>query len=146
MFIRIGVLIAVSVFAQEPGTKLHKVSQPTPAQQPHRIRVDENVQKARLVRVASAVYPPALGKRMDGTVVLHVMVGQNGSVKSARPVSGPENLKESAADAVLRWQYKPTLVNGVAVEVDTTVSVVFPPLAKQEPWEIEIADAAHKPL
>ena len=127
----VGMLIVVSVFAQDPGTKPDKVSQPTPAQQPHRIRVDEDVQKAKLVRVVSAVYPPLLGKRMDGTVVLHVIVGKNGSVKSARPVSGLPNLRGSAVNAVLQWQYKPTLVNGLAVEVDTSVSVVFPPLAKQ---------------
>ena len=129
----IGMLIAVSVFAQDPGTKPDKLSQPTPSQQPHRIRVDEDVQKAKLVRLVPADYPPALGKRMDGTVVLHVIVGKNGSVKSARPVSGLPNLRDSAVNAVLQWQYKPTLVNGMAVEVDTMVSVVFPPLAKQEP-------------
>ena len=127
----VGMLIAVSVFAQDSGTKPDKVSQPTPAQQPHRIRVDEDVQKAKLVRVVSPVYPPFLGKRMDGTVVLHVIVGRNGSVKSARPVSGLPNLRGSAVNAVLQWQYKPTLVNGLAVEVDTSVSVVFPPIAKQ---------------
>jgi len=127
----VGMLIVVSVFAQDPGTKPDKVSQPTPAQQPRRIRVDEDVQKAKLVRVVSPVYPPLLGKRMDGTVVLHVIVGKNGSVKSARPVSGLPNLRDSAVNAVLQWQYKPTLVNGLAVEVDTSISVVFPPLAKQ---------------
>ena len=124
----VGMLIVVSVFAQDPGTKPDKVSQPTPAQQPHRIRVDEDVQKAKVVRVVSPVYPPLLGKRMDGTVVLHVIVGKNGSVKSARPVSGLPNLRDSAVNAVLQWQYKPTLVNGLAVEVDTSVSVVFLPL------------------
>jgi TonB family protein len=129
----VGMLIAVSVFAQDPGRKPDNVSQPTSAQHPHRIRVDEDVQKAKLVRVVSPVYPPVLGKRMDGIVVLHVIVGKNGSVKSARPVSGLPSLRDSAVNAVLRWQYKPTLVNGVAVEVDTTVSVVFPPPAKQEP-------------
>jgi hypothetical protein len=40
------------------------------------------------------------------------------------------NLRDSAVNAVLQWQYKPTLVNGVAVEVDTTVSLVFPPLVE----------------
>lgn len=130
----VGMLIAVSVFAQDPATKPNdRLSQSVPAQQSHRIRVDEDVQKAKLVRVISPLYPPVLGKRMDGTVVLRVIVRKNGSVKSARPVSGLPNLRDAAVNAVLQWQYKPTLVNGVAVEVDTMVSVVFPPLAKQEP-------------
>jgi TonB family protein len=129
----IGILIAASVFAQNPGKKPEKVSQATRAQQPHGIRVNEDVQKAKLVRVVSPLYPPLLGKRMDGTVVLHVIIGKNGSVKSARPVSGPPYLRDSALKALLQWQYKPTLVNGVAVEVDTTVSILFFPPAKPEP-------------
>jgi bla regulator protein blaR1 len=128
-----GTLIPVSVFAQDQGTKPDKVPQATPAQQASRILVDEDVQKGKLVRVVSPVYPPVLGKRMDGTVVLRVIIGKNGSVKSARLVSGLPNLRDSAVNAVLQWQYRPTFVNGVAVEVDTTVSVVFPPPAKQGP-------------
>lgn len=129
----VGMLIAMSVFAQDLGTKPGKVSHATTTQQPHRIRVDEDVQKAKLVRVVSPVYPPFLGKRTDGTVVLHVIIGKNGCVKKARAVSGPPNLRDSAVNAVHQWQYRPTLVNGMAVEVDTRVSVVFPPPAKQEP-------------
>jgi TonB family protein len=125
-------LIVVSVFAQDPVTKPDKVSQPTPAEQPYRVRVDEDVQKARLVHTVSPLYPPLTGKRMDGTVVLHVVIGKNGAVKSAKYVSGLPNLVNSAINAVLQWRYKPTFVNGVAVEVDSTVSVVFPPLGKQE--------------
>jgi len=127
-----GMLIAVTVSAQDSGRKPDKVSQATPVQKPHRIRVKEDVQKAKLVHMVYPVYPPFNYKRMDGTVVLHVIIAENGSVKSARPVSGLPNLRDSAVNAVLQWQYEPTLVNGVAVEVDTTVSVVFPPPAKQQ--------------
>jgi periplasmic protein TonB len=136
----IGLLIAVSLFAQVPSTKPDNTSQAAPttqSQQPHRIRVKEDVQKAKLVHTVSPMYPPLLGKRVDGTVVLHVVIGKNGAVHSARYVSGPANLMNSAVKAVLQWRYKPTMVNGVAVEVDTTVSVVFPsPFpspVKQEP-------------
>ena len=79
------------------------------------------------------MYPRASAKRMDGTVVLRVIIGQNGAVRSARYVSGPENLTKSAKDAVMQWRYKPTLMDGVPVEVDTTVSVVFAPFEKVEP-------------
>ena len=104
----------------------------TQAPQPSRIRVNEEVQKAKLVHIVSAVYPPATGKRMVGTVVFHVVVDKNGAVKSARYVSGPMNLMNSAVDAVLQWRYRSTSLNGVPVEVDTTVSVVFPRPVKQE--------------
>jgi TonB family protein len=113
-----------------------KVSQTAPVAQegqPHRIRVNEDVQKAKLIHRVSPFYPPLTGKRLDGTVVLRVVVGKNGAVSDARYVSGPLSLKDSAVKAALQWQYAPTLVNGVAVEVDTTVSVVFPPPAKTGP-------------
>jgi protein TonB len=124
--------------AKQDPSKLEtgKASQTAPAaqaRQPQRIHVNEDVQKAKLVHLVSPLYPPLIGKRLDGTVVLHVIVGQNGAVNSARYVSGPTNLKDSAVKAVLQWRYKPTLVNGAPVEVDTTVSVVFPPPVKQRP-------------
>jgi protein TonB len=95
------------------------------AQKPHRARVKEEVQKAKLVHMVAPVYPPLIGKRVDGTVVLRVVIGKSGAVKSARYVSGPTNLMKSATDAVLQWRYKPPLMNGVPVEVDTTVTLVF---------------------
>jgi TonB family protein len=124
--------------AKQDPSKLEtgKTSQTAPAaqaRQPHRIRVNEDVQKAKLVHLVSPLYPPFTGKRLDGAVVLHVIVGQNGAVNSARYISGPTNLKDSAVKAVLQWRYNPTLVNGAPVEVDTTVSVVFPPPVKQGP-------------
>jgi protein TonB len=108
--------------------KTSQTARAAQAQQPHRIRVNEDVQKTKLVHLVSPVYPPVNGKRLDGTVVLHVIVGQNGAVNSARYISGPTNLKDSAVKAVLQWRYEPTLVNGAPVEVDTTASVVFPHL------------------
>jgi TonB family protein len=130
----LGMLIAASVFAQDPETKPDKVSQPTHAQQPQIIRVNEDVQKAKLVHSVSPVYPPLFnGTPMNGTVVLRVIIGKNGSVKSARPVSGPQHFRRSAVEAVLQWRYQPTLVSGLAVEVDTTVSVAFDLSAKPEP-------------
>jgi TonB family protein len=121
--------------AKQDPSKLEagKTARAAQARQPHRIRVNEGAQKAKLVHLVSPVYPPVTGKRLDGTVVLHVIVGQNGAVNSARYISGPTNLKDSAVKAVLQWRYQPTLVNEVPVEVDTTVSVVFPPPVKQGP-------------
>jgi hypothetical protein len=94
---------------------------------PHRIHAKEDVEKEKLIHTVSPMYPPLTGKRVDGTVVLHVLIGKDGAVKSAKYVSGPETCGWYAIKAVLQWRYEPTLMNGVPVEVDTTVSVVFPP-------------------
>ena len=134
----LSVLSTPGLMAKQDPSELEagKMSQTAPVaqeRQPHRIRVNEDVQKAKLVHLVPPLYPPFLGKRLDGTVVLHVIVSQNGAVNSARYVSGPPNLKDSLIKAVLQWRYEPTLVNGAPVEVDTTVSVVFPSPVKQEP-------------
>jgi|GEM_PF-5528642 outer membrane biosynthesis protein TonB len=82
-----GMLMVVSVFAQDPSTKPDNASQTAPtaqAQRPHRIRVKENVQKAALVHTVSPLYPLVSEKRVDGTVVLRVVIGKSGAVISAR--------------------------------------------------------------
>src|SRR3954467_7095934 len=104
--VAIEMLIAINAFAQDPGVKLDKASQRAAvANEPQRVCVKEDVQETKLERMVYPVYPPALGKRLDGTVVLHVVVGKSGGVKSARYVSGPPNLKRSAVNAVLQWRY-----------------------------------------
>ncbi len=134
----LSVLCTPGLMAKRDPSKLEagKTSQAASAaqaQKPYRVRVEEDVQKAKLVHMVYPVYPPASNKRLDGTVVLHVVVGKSGDVKSARYVSGPTRLGNSAVNAVLQWRYRPTLVNGMVIEVDTMVSEVFPSPVKQEP-------------
>jgi len=72
------------------------------------------------------IYPQlAKEAHISGTVVLHCVIGKDGAVTQLEYVSGPPLLMKSAMDAVREWVYKPTLLNGEAVEVDTTVTVVF---------------------
>jgi protein TonB len=58
-------------------------------------------------------------------VVLGVIIGTDGSVQSERLISGHPMLAQSAIDAVKQWKYRPYLLNGNAVEVDTQVTVNF---------------------
>jgi periplasmic protein TonB len=99
---------------------------PPPKAAPSRIRVGGNVQAAALVRKVDPVYPPiAKTAHVSGTVVLHAIIGKDGSVQNLEYVSGPGLLMKSALDAIKQWRYKPTMLNGEPVEVDTTISVVF---------------------
>jgi TonB family protein len=58
-------------------------------------------------------------------------VGKDGAVEQAAVVDGPAALHRAAIDAVKQWKFKPWLVNGIPVEVDTTVSVEFSPRNSQ---------------
>jgi len=105
-------------------------SQPTPAQPATpastRILVSVGVSEGLLVKQVPPIYPPlARQARIQGTVVLQAIIDKDGSVKNLQLVSGHPMLVNAAMDAVMQWQYKPYVVDGAAVEVQTTVNVNF---------------------
>ena len=90
------------------------------------IRVGGNVQQANLTHQVAPVYPPdAKRDRVQGTVRLEVSIDTEGHVKGVGVLEGPPELVHSAVDAVSKWTYKPTLLNGQPVEVITTVDVNY---------------------
>lgn len=98
----------------------------SPPEVPQRARFPSELEAAMLVHKVKPVYPAAAKKaHIEGTVVLHAIIAKDGTVQSLDYVSGPNELKDSAIDAVKTWRYKPMLLNDQPVEVDTTISVVF---------------------
>jgi TonB family protein len=94
--------------------------------QPQRIRVGSNVQAGMLLRKVEPVYPPeAKLAGLQGTVRLAIVIGRDGAVMEARLMNGPAVLGQAAIDAVRQWVYKPTLLNGEPITVETTVDVNF---------------------
>lgn len=82
--------------------------------------------EAKLIRRVDPVYPPqARIQRLEGSVVLDATIGQDGSVRSAKIVSGPMLLAEAAAAAVRSWRYNPATLSGNPTEVTTRITVVF---------------------
>jgi TonB family protein len=91
-----------------------------------RIKVGGNVQVAQIMTRVPPIYPDeARQHHIEGRVVLHAVIGVEGGVKDLTVISGPQELAQSALDAVKQWRYKQTLLNGEPVEVDTTVTVDF---------------------
>lgn len=96
------------------------------APKPTPVRVPGNVASAMLIHQVTPVYPAAAKEQhIEGTLLLHAIIGKDGTLQNLTYVSGPPILMSSAMDAVQQWQYKPTLLNGEPVEVDTTISVVY---------------------
>jgi protein TonB len=58
-------------------------------------------------------------------VVLQATISKSGTIENLRVASGPAMLGQAAMDAVREWRYRPYLLNGEPVEVETTVNVVF---------------------
>jgi protein TonB len=79
-----------------------------------------------LIRQVVPVYSAiAKAARIEGTVILQATISKTGTIENLHVVSGPAMLTQSAMDAVAQWRYRPYLLNGQPVEVETTVNVVF---------------------
>ena len=99
---------------------------PPSAATPDRIKVGGEVQSASLVKQITPEYPGiAKSAHVSGTVTLRAIISKDGSIEKLEYVSGPPLLMASAIRAVREWRYRPTMLNGQPVEVDTTVQVVF---------------------
>ena len=79
-----------------------------------------------LINKVQPKYPQeAREKRISGTVRLHAIIARDGSIAQMEIISGDPLLVKSSLDAVRQWKYRPTLLNGEPVEVDTTIDVVY---------------------
>jgi TonB family protein len=92
----------------------------------HVIDVGGKVQAAKLIRQVQPMYP-ALARqiRVQGVVTLEAIIGTDGTIQQLRALSGHPMLIPSAVQAVQQWLYSPTVLNGKAVEVKTTIEVRF---------------------
>ncbi|WP_420238669.1 TonB family protein [Telmatobacter bradus] len=79
-----------------------------------------------LVSKFAPVYPAEAKKAgIQGTVTLHAVIDKDGHVKDLQAVSGPAELQQPALDAVRQWVYRPYLLDGKPVEVQTRINVIY---------------------
>jgi protein TonB len=91
-----------------------------------RITVGGNVQANNLLNRVHPVYPPdAKAAKIQGKVTLTVSISKEGKVENIQVASGDPILAAAAVEAVGKWEYKPTLLNGDPVAVSTQVDVNF---------------------
>jgi protein TonB len=96
-------------------------------EQPHGpIAISKGVAEGMVVLKITPHYPPiAVASRTQGTVVLQAVISKTGTIENLRVVSGSPMLQQAALDAVSQWRYRPYLLNGQPVDVETTINVVF---------------------
>src|SRR5215469_5177296 len=93
---------------------------------PQRVRVSSGVSQGLLIRKVPPAYPPlARQARIQGTVILQAQISKTGDIENLTLISGHPMLAPAAIEAVKQWKYKPYLLNGEPVEVDTQVQVNF---------------------
>lgn len=103
----------------KPPVETHKPpSAPVP--------VGGDVQMAKLLRKVIPEYPAmAKAARISGIVRLIGIIGKDGAIRNLQLVSGHPMLARAALEAVQQWLYKPTLLNGMPVEVIAPIEVNF---------------------
>ena len=90
------------------------------------IQVPANSAPTFLVRKVAPVYPPlARQARIQGTVVLSIVISKDGEVRDRKLVSGHPMLAPAAIEAVKQWRYRPYISDDKPVEVETVVRVGF---------------------
>src|SRR5579864_4088607 len=93
---------------------------------PQRVRISQGVTKGLLVHRVEPTYPTlAKAARVQGEVILTAVISTNGEIENLQLVSGHPMLVPAALAAVKQWRYKPYLLNGQPVEVETTITVIF---------------------
>jgi periplasmic protein TonB len=102
---------------------LAKTPEPTPVK---RVRVPSRVADANLIHDVPPQYPPEAGRaRIEGTVVLMAVIGKDGTVQDVRVESGLPILAQAAIEAVKQWRYRPYMIDGEPVEVDSRITINF---------------------
>ena len=90
------------------------------------VRISGGVMAGNLLTQVNPTYPDAARKaKIQGAVVLHAIIGKDGTIENLQVVSGPKELQGAALDAVRQWTYKPYRLNGEITEVETTITVNF---------------------
>jgi TonB family protein len=99
-------------------------SAPTPVLQ--MLNISQGVSQGLLVKKTQPIYPAnALRMHVEGTVELMATVSKNGNIAAVKILSGDPQLARAAVDAVKQWKYKPYLLNGDPVEIQTQVTMNF---------------------
>src|SRR3982751_2019116 len=134
----IGVLILIPLIYTDalPSAQLKSmlVAPPPPPPPPLRLAakppsvlpVGGQDAEANLIKKVQPIYPPlAKSARVSGTVEFSATISKEGSIENLQLVRGHPLLVNAAKEAVLQWKYKPTMLNGQAVEVITRIIVNF---------------------
>jgi len=123
--LKLAVLIGlIIVIAARPLVAQEQSGQST--NKPMRIRVGSGIALARIETEPLPQYPqPAIDNQIEGTVVLHLVIGDDGAVKQEEATSGPVELRESALNSVKQWHFGKTFLNQQPLEVDKTIALVY---------------------
>jgi TonB family protein len=90
------------------------------------LNISQGVSQGLVIKKVSPTYPTqALRMRIEGSVQLLATISKDGDIARVKTISGDQQLAKAASDAVKQWKYKPYLLNGEPVEIQTQITVNF---------------------
>ena len=90
------------------------------------LNISQGVSQGLLIKKIAPSYPASsLRMRVEGTVQLLATVSKDGDITHIKVLSGEPQLTKAASDAVKQWKYKPYLLNGEPVEIQTQITINF---------------------
>ncbi len=120
-----GTIAAEAQTGSVNGSQTEAVTRPPLPRGP--FRISGGVMAGLLLTRVDPVYPPDLkAAGVQGTIELRAVIGKDGSVETLEAITpGPIPLRDAALAAVRQWKYRPYLLNGEPVQVDTVIHVRF---------------------
>ena len=120
-----AVVLCVSCAALEQESK-SEPARPTQQELPKRVRVSEGVMRTLLIKKVQPKYPEeARKKHVEGTVLMKTIISHEGDVQELTVVSGDPLLVPAALEAAKQWKYRPYLLHGQPVEIETQIMMNF---------------------
>jgi TonB family protein len=119
-------LIGMASPSSVPPPDLVPTTNPTFKPVLQTVSVSQGVSQGLLYKKVAPTYPSgAIRMRIEGRVDLMATISKEGNITQVKVLSGDGQLSKAAADAVKQWKYKPYLLNGEPVEIQTQVTVNF---------------------
>jgi periplasmic protein TonB len=120
-----GLGLQHGIFASS-GTNIRPIMptlRPAPKAAPFHV---SQMSEGSLAHKVVPAYPPlAKSARIQGEVLLQALISKQGTIENLRVISGHPMLVAAAVEAVRQWRYRPYVLNGEPVEVDTQITVNF---------------------
>ena len=90
------------------------------------LNISQGVSQGLIVKRVQPIYPKAaLAMHVEGAVELTATISKEGLISAVKALKGDPQLARAAVDAVKQWKYKPYLLNGEPVEIQTQITVNF---------------------
>jgi TonB family protein len=110
----------------DPSEEASFTPPPDAVAAPTLVTIPGTLAAAMVISREPPVYPPAaITARISGTVALLGVISKEGTIEDLKVINGPSIFQQAAIDAVHKWRYRPYLLNGKPVAVQTTIYVVF---------------------